>query len=926
MRSLRPLLALALLASGPVTLAGVNSWTPTGPDGGFARAMAFDPSGALLTGTPGGIFRSTDNGQSWNLSLDGVGVFAIVFDPTNPNRVMACDPNKLWRSDDGGKTFGATIGPGGSVYKLATGSDGSLYAANFSAKVFRSDSFGAPWTDRSQGLPNEVITDLVVDPRDSNTVYALVQSNGLYRTVNAGVTWTSVAGSPNGSKVAVDPANSANLLLVSNGSIFESRNSGASWTTTAGRFAWIGFYPFAATAGGAVAIAVHGELSYRTDRDSPWQIARMMNVSDVYGVAFDPHDATGRTFMLATSEDPWWTQDSAVTVVPRSHGLRGSFVTSIAAGKDAAGTLYAGYASGPVGLYRRTAQGWVAGNNAELKSRFVSYLSPLAMAVDPSNADVLWVATSSGVVTTVDGGQTWSQPHPGLPNITRALTFDPFDSQILYAGTDTGGSPAPGIYRSVNGGVTWSLSSAGLSTGVGIIAADAVSPGVLYAVPANSTTPPALYKSVDHGVTWTPGDSGLNMNYVNAVAIDPADSRTLYVGGSSVQPGMAKTLDAAQSWQSLGQVPGVPLASSIAIDPLVPSNLFVSRDLATGAVARSVDGGATWESLPVKRLTESLPYQIVLDPLKPSNVIAVDDRYGLLEFEVAPDLEVTLPAAPPVLPLGAGASTTVRVTNHGPLAASAVKLTVTAPPSVTAAPAVSQGSCTKVGASFECALGAVRVDQPLDVQLGLTGGDVTDNGTLSISLSGHESDPQTGNNSLAAAVVTDRVSDVGVTLAGASQGVIAQGLLSLTASVTNRGPNTSSGTVVTFQLGAGLALTAESALTSQGSCAESGGTVTCALGAIPVGALVTAAVSFSATNNGTLSSAVAIGTEGVDPVAENNAAAATIIINPPPSSGGGGGALGVPELLALFAVWLAAVRSRSRIRGAAAHASRADGV
>ena len=363
---------------------------------------------------------------------------------------------------------------------------------------------------------------------------------------------------------------------------------------------------------------------------------------------------------------------------------------------------------------------------------------------------------------------------------------------------------------------------------------------------------------------------------------------------------------------------GTPLAFGLAVDPVVPTNVFVSRDSATGAPARSVDGGTTWEDLPIVRIADPLTNLIILDPLKPSNVIATDDRYGLIEYEVAPDLEVTLSAEPPVVPLGASAFTTVRVTNHGPLAASAVKLTLTAPPSVTAAPAVSQGSCTKVGASFECALGAVRVDQVLDVQLGLTGGNATDNGTLSVAISGHESDPQPANNSLAVALVTDRVSNVGVTLSGASQGVLAQGQLALTATATNSGPNTSSGTEVTFQLSPGLAY--QSFYAAQGACTENAGTVTCALGAIAVGALVTATVSATVSKNGTHTAAVQISTQGVDPVATNNADTATIIVNPPATSGGGGGgggAMSVPELLALLVACVAAARSRAaRIRAA----------
>ena len=406
MRFLRSLLALALVAHGTVVLAGVNSWTPTGAEGGYAFAVAAGP-GVMLASTAGAMYRSTDAGQSWTAAGGGGGgVSAIVVDPTNPNRVLACDPNTLWHSDDGGQSFARVAGPGGSVFKLAAGPDGALYAGQFSGKVFRADSFGAPWVDRSQGLPNELVSDIAVDPQSPNTVYALVQSYGLYKTVDAGVTWSVVAGAPAGSKFAVDPGNSANFLLATNNLLYESRNAGVSWTTSVGQYAWVGFYPAPANGGGAVAVPWKGNVIYRADRNSAWQSGQAVLFSDVRGVVFDSRDPTGRSFVLASSEGPWFTQDSGVAFVIRSHGLRGAGVTALVAANDSAGTVYAAYASGPVGVHRRTAPGWVAADNAALKAQAQLWYNP-PTAASSTRAALACSLGSRRARTLRSHGTTW---------------------------------------------------------------------------------------------------------------------------------------------------------------------------------------------------------------------------------------------------------------------------------------------------------------------------------------------------------------------------------------------------------------------------------------------------------------------------------------------------------------------------------------
>ena len=57
------------------------------------------------------------------------------------------------------------------------------------------------------------------------------QSNGLYRTINGGVTWASTGNGPSGSKkVLIDPTNTNIIFVTSSSGIHRSTNAGTSWT------------------------------------------------------------------------------------------------------------------------------------------------------------------------------------------------------------------------------------------------------------------------------------------------------------------------------------------------------------------------------------------------------------------------------------------------------------------------------------------------------------------------------------------------------------------------------------------------------------------------------------------------------------------------------------------------------------------------
>lgn len=121
----------------------------------------------------GGVWRTDNAGITWSPIFDNEGSYSIgtvVLDPKNPNIV--------W---------------------VGTGENNSQRSVGYGDGVYRSEDGGKSW--KNVGLKaSEHIGKIVIDPRDSNTVYVAAQGplwgpggdRGLYKTTDGGKTWKRV--------------------------------------------------------------------------------------------------------------------------------------------------------------------------------------------------------------------------------------------------------------------------------------------------------------------------------------------------------------------------------------------------------------------------------------------------------------------------------------------------------------------------------------------------------------------------------------------------------------------------------------------------------------------------------------------------------------------------------------------------------------
>ena len=136
------------------------------------------------------------------------------------------------------------------------------------------------------------------------------------------------------------------------------------------------------------------------------------------------------------------------------------------------------------------------------------------------------------------------------------------------------------------------------------------------------------------------------------------------------------------------------------------------------------------------------------------------------------------------------------------------------------------------------------------------------------------------NNSIASAsvVVTLPMADLAVSMSASPVSLLQGGLVTYTIVVTNNGPYTATGVVLTNTIPAGA--TFVSSTTSQGTVAQPG--VQFDLGSVPVGtnAVITVTVSPTTVGNITDTAQIGLGPLETDPVTVNNTASSTITVGP----------------------------------------------
>ncbi len=189
---------------GPFTHTNSGSWSS---GQGRVNTILVDPnnSNTVFMGTPaGGIWKSTNSGDNWIALGDDfpqMGVSGIAIDYNNSN-----------------------------IIYLATGDPDA--SNTYSVGVLKSINAGLTWSTTGLTFFNTTTYsgDILINPNDSNMLW-VATSNGIYRTINAGMNWNLVqTGDFSGGRIRLKPGASSTVYAVSNNRFYRSTNSGSSFS------------------------------------------------------------------------------------------------------------------------------------------------------------------------------------------------------------------------------------------------------------------------------------------------------------------------------------------------------------------------------------------------------------------------------------------------------------------------------------------------------------------------------------------------------------------------------------------------------------------------------------------------------------------------------------------------------------------------
>ena len=515
------------------------------------------------------------------------------------------------------------------------------------------------------------INCMAFHPTDANTFWVGTPAGGLWKTVDAGSTWsTSTDNLPvlGVSDIAIDPTN-ANIMYIATGDgdmgslsaliygaqgdtksigVLKSTNGGTTWNTTG--LNWnvalaklMRRLLIDPTNPNVLLVAASDGVWRTTNGGATWANAQSGYFMDlefkpgdasiVYASTYSPYDHQSEIYRSTDNGASW----ASVATLP---GVIRVDLAVSAASPDLVDALCVNTAAGLAGLWTSTNSGasftqYLVGTESKNMLNVRGDATgiggqgnyDLAHVINPENEKDIWIG-GINVWSSIDGGSNWSLKsvwvdsanalgatgvgHPDSIAVVHAdchwLAFHPLQRGTMFACNDGG------IYSTTNSGVSWTDISNGLSISqmYRIGAAQTAAANVVCGLQDNAT------KELENNV-WRERNGGDGMECL----IDYSNNRTLY---TSSQEGMIsreyKDKDTVVTisrnipgGQEEGKSPEGAWVTPFVIHPTNPKVLFAGYD----KLYKTTDQGDSWSAISPVVTSELLRY-IAVAPSDPNTI------------------------------------------------------------------------------------------------------------------------------------------------------------------------------------------------------------------------------------------------------------------------------------------------------------------
>ncbi|MBI1393602.1 MAG: glycosyl hydrolase [Alphaproteobacteria bacterium] len=651
--------------------------------------MQHDPDTWIVGVASGGVWRTDNAGVTWKPIFDDQGSYSIgevAIDPSNPNVIwVGTGENNggrhlgfgdgVYRSKDGGETWeNLGLKTSEHISKIIVHPDnpdvawvaaqGPLWSPGRERGLYKTTDGGKTWKNVLSKGEWTGVTDLMIDPRDPDRLYAATWQHhrnvaaymgggpetGLFASTDGGETWTELTeGLPeeNMGKIglAMSPQNpdvlyAAIELERRTGGIWRSADRGASWTKMSD-----------AVGGGT------GPHYYQELFASPHQFDKIYMVSNTTMVSSD-----GGKTMVPLNNEYKHVDDHAIAFHPTNpdyilFGSDGGVYESRDGEKtwryinnlpvtqfykvavDDAEPFYFVYG----GTQDNSSQGGPSRTDNRHGIRNSDWFLTLfadghQSATEPGNPDIMYAEWQEGNLvrhdrTTGENVHIQPQPKPGEPleryNWDAPIYVSRHDPKRIYFASQR-------LWRSDDRGDSWTAVSGDLTRN------------------QDRMQLPIMGRKW----SWDAGWDFLAMsmyNTITSVGESPVDENVLYVG---TDDGLIQaTKDGGATWRKVpvGSLPGVPdtaFVNDIRADLHDRDTVYVALDNHkygdyTPYLYRSTDGGTTWESMVGDLPERHLVWRIVQDHVD-KDLFFLATEFGLYFSVDAGGQWVKLPGAPTI--------------------------------------------------------------------------------------------------------------------------------------------------------------------------------------------------------------------------------------------------------------------------------------